>query len=346
MATKQIEQTETQTANKAEASKPSAVLFDANTRERFNPQVRDELVSFIRVQMRSGEGIYKRLFGFIRQCGDYSTATGTVHGAEKQVCKDEKVKNLNQLNKARDMALSSYITVKSSIFSAMEQADDLCEAQQALYNWLEENEKANKVILPKGYLDIFSDRYGDPVKGAASFRKDANEAKAAAATLEQKRRAASLAAQKALENAQANGQTVAQTPAQMGSGGGQSESNVKLPADWQNGVNEIKFILGGMSKSEGLTKGDWSTKVVLCLQRVIGALKQIDTDYVISLKAGDTSTTKPNKAAAELEGEPHTGTFKVEEPELPVVDDNAEMTPQDEKLIEEMGPADATGTGE
>lgn len=334
-----LEQTGTQQANK----QATAVLFDANTRERFNPTVRDELVSFIRVQMRSGEGIHKKLFGYVRQCGDYSTATGTIHGAEKQVCKDEKVKNLNQLNKARDMALASYLTVKSAILSTMETADDLCEAQQALYNWLEEHEGAPKTIIAKGYLDAWSDRYADPVKGASQFRKDSQEAKAAATTLEQKKaawqRIKDREAQKAAEQTAATG-TVEATPAQVRSGGGISD--VKLPEDWTTALNNLKSTLAkiGTKDNRPFQVSEFGKKVPGCLERAEQAIAQLYKDYFESIKVlASEHAARPSEAVAatqRTESEPESASATGQEPELPEVVD--EITEDDEKWIAENAP--------
>ena len=331
----QTEQTTTQDRNKAEASKP-AVIMDLRTRERVNVEVRERLHKLINNQVRASEGLYATLFRLARECGDGSTFHGTLAAAEYDVCQENKVRNMNQLNKSRDQALASYLTCKSNIERGINNAADWSAALQELWTWEAEHEGTERKYLPVGFLDAFHNRYEE--NGATLFRKDCNTASQAAITLQTKKAAWDKAQAKARQEVANNGSHTEQTPAQVRSGGGITEK--KLPESWTEALNNLKSTLGKLAENVEFAKSDLGENVPKCLERAEQAIAQCYKDYFDRLaKASSEHSARPSAAAAGRYPE-QTADETGNAPEMPEVSTEGDtpLSAEEEQYIKDHAP--------
>lgn len=324
------------------------------TGQRVNPEVQQRITKIIQNTVKSAQGLTGQVFRMIRECKDYGVAVGTFAAAEAVVTREAKVKSINQLSKLNYNSLASYMAIKSTLFSAVRDHEDLAVSVQALWNWNNEKEGAEKKIIPEGFMDAFSDRYKDPQKGSTQFLSDYRMAKPAADDLKFKQQQYERAQKKALEeHATKQGQTPATNGPNAGiatsaPGGAMSD----MDKDTLTAVKELTTLIHEVYRNKAITP----VELRQWLFARIADLRTWDTER--RTKAGALANEATQEAQEKAKEEPvvegeNQGTASDGTavkampdgdalPDVPSEEDvlGGDLTDEDRALIEQHAPDD------
>jgi hypothetical protein len=160
-------------SNAASVQAQPATIIGLLTRAEFKPELVDGIVKTIIGIVKQAEGITSKLFRLIQSCDTVHQAKGTFTEAESKACKELGAKSISQIaTKGGIKALSSYMAIKSTLFTAIERAEDLSIIQQELWNFETKFEAKEQKYVPEGYLDPWGIRYKDKDKGSTLFMSD------------------------------------------------------------------------------------------------------------------------------------------------------------------------------
>lgn len=303
------------------STEASATVHMMGTDHQYDSNVVKATVNAIVQSGKQGAGLLAAIVTAIRSCKDMDTAVGMFAFSERQACKREGVNTLGALAAKYSLKQLSYVPTKSLVMKSAD--ENTAQLKTAWVEWAKFDHEHNAVDLremPKGFLDIFSERYTatDKEQSSTKFMRDVRECEEAGSLLLQGKRQAEVAARKAVTTNQGNGTvTPAPAPSQtaqgMRSGGGTGEPDA-MNAD----LAETNAAIG---------------RLILQAQDLvpISVLKQKLNSYLVDLAKTVDSARKAKEAKASAEGRKQRPSKAVAEAaKLPDLDD------ADLKNIEEV----------
>lgn len=320
-------------------AKTSASVHQMDTKVQFDAGVISKGVECITASVKQGANLAHSIMVILRSCKDRATAEGTLAFAEVRACEKFGVKSLSELAKNMGLTSLSYQTTKSSFLTAMDKAELHVKTLGEWYKFTEEHDKAAHKEVPKGFLNVWSERYQDreKEKGSTLFFRDLNEAKNASVTLTTGRKRLENEQAKARAQAQGNGTLTAAAPGGVStdsvtavrSGGGTGES-----AAMKEGVAEAYGSLGRIliQAQEVLSESDIVYAVNELFQRVakrVDEVRKARSEAATPESAGRRQ--RPNKAAAALQK-----AAKATQEAAAAVADLPDLTEADKRNIEEV----------
>lgn len=321
-------------------NKASASVHQMDTKVQFDAGVISKGVECITASVKQGANLAHSIMQILRSCKDRATAEGTLAFAEVRACEKFGVKSLSELAKNMGLTSLSYQTTKSSFLTAMDKADLHVKTLGEWYKFTEEHDKAAHKEVPKGFLNVWSERYQDreKEKGSTLFFRDLNEARAASVTLTTGRKRLENEAAKARTQSQGNGTLTAAAPGGVStdavtgvrSGGGTGEG-----AAMKEGVAEAYGSLGRIliQAQELLSESDIVYAVNELFQRIAKRAEDVRKARAEASATPEATgrRQRPNKAAAALQK-----AAQATQEAAAAVADLPDLTEQDQKNIEEV----------
>lgn len=325
----------------------SASITDMANGAKFDAELVKRGVQIIQGSIKQNAMLTRDVFNLIAACENLQIAEGTLTYAERNVIKQLKegqpegekpIKNLTDVARLQGSKQLSYVSVKARLLQIMNSEQELVDELQKWYNFQAKHDGEPQMSVQPEFLNPYSRRYRDPVKGWQQYTKDARLAENCKAML-----AARVEALAKARGRDAAGQT------------------------GQNGANDVSGVRSGDRQRGNLPE---STQGVLNLviKATQDAYEEVDTDALngILQKCADSvrklqtdardlaqakireSSSKPSEAIAAGSRQLSEGDIVREMPEVPLAnvageDDGEselgeELTEEDEANIEANAP--------
>lgn len=304
----------------------------------------------IRADIKSAAKISEGVFEVIQAAQDWAEADTAFAAAENRVMHDFKVKSMAELARVSGVKQFSYVTIRSTMISAVQDAEKLCKQLQEYYDFSyanmskEDQAKNAHESVPDGFLNPWSSRYGKTCdeKPVTRFNRDRRLASDSVAKLDSLKRMHQQARDRAEADAKSRLQTTMQNAsgtedsAPAGSGG--------TAQGFSSGTRQASDLSVVMRQNLGqVINAVNSAADVLPDEMVIPILTRCADEIIILVEqARQNERDKASEAGKRPVGrlEDNAGTDDESETELP------ELTPTDIRNIDEVNQHDGPSAAE